>query len=482
MQTFLIYLFKSTAIAAVFFGYYWLFLKDRRLNKFNRFYLIATVLISLIVPFIHFEWYHVTRSYNDSIFTVLQVMVSEPGEETTGVQHGSFFDINFFAACAYAFVSINLLVLLLLKIRCIYKLKRTGDKAQRDGTDIIYTTYRQAPFSFMNTVFWKRDIEMDSTEGRLIWEHELAHVRQRHTMDKLFLQVVACLLWANPFYWLISKEMSQIHEFLADEDAIKDDNIESLAFMILRSRYSRTLINVIQPFFHSPIKRRLSMLGQTNNTRYAAVRKLMLLPMLFAAVALISFKIVDTSPVKSKTPINIVLDAGHGGSDIGATGVNGLQEKDLSLRLVQKIKELAGQYNISVTLTRRGDENARLAERVMVSNNNPMSLFVSLHVNKNEDGVKTPDYQVYISDKNKAAEQSRVLASAMIAAMQKGGVHAVLTQKHLVVLNESESPAILIECGNIDDAKEMELLTNKDKQDKFCREILSGIVNYVNSK
>lgn len=482
MQAFLIYLLKSIAIAAAFSGYYWLFLKGKRMNRFNRFYLIISVAISLVVPLIHLEWYQVTSPRSDSMFTLLKVMTAEAGEEMAVQQHSSHLELNVFITSAYALVSICLLTLLVLKINSILRLGRKGIKGQHEGTAIIYTRSEKAPFSFMNTVFWKEDIDIDSPEGVMIWQHETAHIRQRHTLDKLFLQLVACLFWLNPFYWIIANELSHIHEFLADEDAIKDSDTESLAYMILRSRYSKALMNVIQPFFHSPIKRRLSMLRQTSSTRFNTVRKLMIVPMLFASFLLISFRVVDTSLLKSKRPVHIVLDAGHGGSDIGGTGLNGLQEKDLNLQLAQKIKELAGQYNISVTMTRSGDANATLAERVMKSNSGRSVLFLSLHVNKNEPGTKAPDYQVYISEKNRVAEESRVLASAMIAAMAKGGVHATLSQKHLVVLNDAQSPAILIECGNIDNEQEMALLTDKYKQEQFCRNILSGIVYYANSK
>jgi N-acetylmuramoyl-L-alanine amidase len=123
-----------------------------------------------------------------------------------------------------------------------------------------------------------------------------------------------------------------------------------------------------------------------------------------------------------------------------------------------------------------------LEDRVALSNKETPDVFISVHVNKHEAGEKMPDYQVYVSDKSPKLAESEVFASAMISSLQAADVKPVLSQKHLWVLTANDAPAILIECGDIDNAKQMALLTDDRKQEQLCRNILSGVVRYVNSK
>jgi N-acetylmuramoyl-L-alanine amidase len=77
----------------------------------------------------------------------------------------------------------------------------------------------------------------------------------------------------------------------------------------------------------------------------------------------------------------IVLDAGHGGHDSGATG-NGLREKDLCLDIVKRIERQLKQYEgANVRLTRSNDTFVTLTERANIANNFNADLFVSVHIN-----------------------------------------------------------------------------------------------------
>jgi len=482
MEAFLIFVLKSAVTAGILFVYYRLFLKDRKMNRYNRFYLLTSVVLSLVIPLLHLQWYSVAPAERDVAFKVLQVLNSESGDEVTTKGTSSLFTIENIFIALYTLAGVILMGMLAAKIRWIYRLKAKGIVAHEQGFDLIKTKDNKAPFSFMNNLFWREDIDMQTEGGLQILKHELTHIQQKHTLDKLFMQVVASALWLNPFYWVILRELSNIHEFMADEAAVEQENTKAFALMILQSHYSRTMINIIQPFFYSPIKRRLNMLSRSNKTSYAKLRRLMLLPVLCVPVLLFSFKVNNVSASKAKKKALVIVDAGHGGSDAGCSGVNGLKEKNLTLALTEKLVALSDQYNLEVASTRKKDNNMALENRVDISNSVPADLFISIHVNKHADGKKAPDYLVYVSDKNNQFRESRVFASAMISSLQGAGIKPELSQKPLGVLTDNRAPAILIECGDIDNAKQMALLTNEAKQEQFCRNILSGVVRYVNSK
>lgn len=482
MDTFFLFLFKSTVAAGIFFTYYWLFLKDRKLNRFNRFYLLASSGVSLVMPLLHFEWYRIASTQSDMTVKVLQVLNSEGGEEAAVSSSSSLFTAQNIAVGVYVLAVIAVLGILIAKVRWVYKLKYNSVVSNEQGFKLILTENGRAPFSFLDNLFWRPDIDMNTETGRQILTHELTHIRERHTLDKLFVQAVAAVLWLNPFYWLILRELSNIHEFIADGAALEREDTEAFAAMILHSHYHRTLINVIQPFFNSPIKRRLAMLSKPNKTNYSGLRRFMLLPLLCVPLLLFSFKINDANVVKAKKRAVVIVDAGHGGNDIGGKGVNGLKEKDLTLAMTEKLAALSGQYNLEVASTRKGDHNMPLEERVALTNKETPDVFISVHVNKHEAGEAAPDYQVYVSDKSPKLAESEMFASAMISSLQAAGVKPVLSQKHLWVLTGNTAPAILIECGDINNATQMARLTDDKKQEQLCRNILSGIVRYVNSR
>lgn len=482
MQAFFLFLFKSIVTAGIFFAYYWLFLKDRKLNRFNRFYLLASVGLSLVVPLLHFEWYRIASTQSDMTFKVLQVLNAEGGEETVVKSSSSLFTVQNMAIAIYALAGITVLGILIAKVWWVYQLKHNNVVSNEQGFKLILTENCRAPFSFLNNLFWRSDIDMNTETGRQILTHELTHIREQHTLDKLFVQVVAAVLWLNPFYWLVLRELSNIHEFIADEAALQEEDTEAFAVMILQSHYHRTLINVIQPFFYSPIKRRLAMLTQPKKTNYSRLRRLLFLPVCCVPLFLFSFRVVDAPAEKAKHKARIIVDAGHGGDDAGGTGVNGLKEKDLTLALTEKLMALSGQYNLEMASTRTDDHSITLEKRVDISNRESPDLFISVHVNKQGSEQKPADYEVYVSEKNGQFAESKEFASAMISSLQAEGLTPQLGQRHLAVLTYNSAPAILIECGDIDNARQMALLTDKKKQEQFCRNILKGVVRYVNSR
>lgn len=104
------------------------------------------------------------------------------------------------------------------------------------------------------------------------------------------------------------------------------------------------------------------MLKQKTKTRYANLRKALMLPIITLPVLLLSFKRSHDAPNPLPTTANIILilDAGHGGDDMGAISTYNVAEKDLNLRICRKMQQLATEYNISVVLTRENDQQLTL--------------------------------------------------------------------------------------------------------------------------
>ena len=186
----------------------------------------------------------------------------------------------------------------------------------------------------------------------------------------------------------------------------------------------------------------------------------------------------------------VVLDAGHGGADCGAIGKNGALEKSLNLIFAETLASLFREAGVNVVMTRRGDalvlkageENAPsrkacdLKNRAEIANNIEGALLVSIHMNSFPE-EKYNGFEVYYSLNT---PQSRLYAEA---------IHAKVKEKHepdnrrrakgsdsIYLLNHSENPAVLIECGFLSNAADAAKLSDKDYQKELCFSIFCAIM------
>jgi hypothetical protein len=160
-----------------------------------------------------------------------------------------------------------------------------------DEYHFIQTDVDNAPFSFLNNLFWKQSIDLNTAYGQRIFTHELTHIKQKHTWDRIFCQLVSSIVWFNPFYWLIQKELQTIHEFIADKASVGEAGAEEFAKMLLQTQYDTHFFNPVHTFFYSSIKRRLFMLTTSSQTKFSYARRIMALPLLIVAIGIFSFKV-----------------------------------------------------------------------------------------------------------------------------------------------------------------------------------------------
>ena len=286
-QIVITYILKTILISGIFLAYYWIALRDKKFHYYNRFYLLTASIMSLIVPFINFDWFIVEEPsliYRSSEF--MQFVLPT----TTGYT-GIHLDWSDYILVFAGIITIVLLGMLFVHITKIQFLKRKSEVTQMDGFDFINTNEENAPFSFLNNLFWKQSISLKEEGGQQIFKHEITHIQQKHTWDRIYSQIITSIFWMNPFNWIIQKELVTIHEFIADESAVGDSNVEAFAKMLLQTHYGNHFLNPTHQFFYSSIKRRLTMLTKSTNTKYSYLRRVMVFPILIATVFLVSIKV-----------------------------------------------------------------------------------------------------------------------------------------------------------------------------------------------
>ncbi len=490
MQTLLVYLLKATVYSGILFSYYYVALRNKRFHYYNRFYLLMSVALSLFLPFVNLEVW-TWRSQNEQVIQMMNVMLVNSSEVST---EGSRFYLSpetivFTGAC---FVSVCLLLFLAFSIIKIFRFKRNYPSEKIDAINFITTDLHQAPFSFFNNLFWKNTIDISDITGRQILRHEMTHIQHKHSCDKVFMRIVTAVFWLNPFYWLMQKELSMIHEFIADEKAIENKDAEAFALMLLQSQYAKAIFSPAQSFHYSPIKRRLLMLTTSKKPSFSYARRILVLPLLAATVLLFAFKMRETKNITLShvnAPFVLVVDAGHGGSDKGAPGANNALEKSISLSIAKKIQQLAPEYGITVAMTRTDDATVSFEDRLNFIKSRQPDAFISIHINATaEKQTSKNEVEVYITrDEAKSSyNKSRLLGSGLLQALQNNfPIIDTLQQRKnhgIFIIDQNPYPAAIIECGYMNNAESVKQLTNDNKVETLARDILQGVVNFSNAK
>ncbi|WP_407481398.1 M56 family metallopeptidase [Elizabethkingia meningoseptica] len=270
----LLYLGKMLVCSTIMWAYYLLFLKDKTFHHYNRFYLLATIAMSIFLPLLKVEYF--TIETDNRLFLLLQSFnVQEEANTGHSVNWKSILIYTLLCASAILVIRLLIGIFKILRMKHLYKGK------EWEGIRFYLTDLHDAPFSFFKNLFWKSSIEIESDLGKQILKHEMVHIEQKHSWDKLFVEFVQAIFWFNPIFYWIKKELFLIHEYLADKKAVKQNDTKAFAQMLLASNFSGTHLPATSPFLSSNLKKRLQMITKPHYTKFSYARRVMALPVLF---------------------------------------------------------------------------------------------------------------------------------------------------------------------------------------------------------
>lgn len=524
------YFLQVIVCSAIMMGYYWIALRNKKFHQYNRFYLLAVVLFSWTVPLIKIQW-PATYTNRQQVIHFLSVVADNNSEmEAIVGSRGFHWSMERIAGLAYLLTAAVLFLFLIRAFYRIYVLLKTNSCRQVGDILLIITRAKGTPFSFFRYIFWNEEIDIRSASGKQILQHELTHVQQKHSVDKLLIQLMLIPGWFNPFFWLLKKEMDMIHEFIADKKAVQDGDTAALAQMLLTAVYPKHRFDLTHPFFFSPIKRRLQMLTNHTNPRFSYIRRLVILPLLAVVIVLFAFRskeyrakhpisvknvlesvindvqasqqtgvtikdidLDNMAPMRLSKTYRIVINPGHGGTDLGARGADGTTESALTLELAKKLKEKNTNPQLDIVLTRNADEFHTVMQVAEKTNTLSPDLFVSIHVNSaapiRKNG-KTIGYsqqkgaEIFVADKAKAFdyEKSYQLANWIGNFINQSGTSfkgIKSRSKGIYVLQAVKCPAVLVETGYITHREEAALLKSTAYQEKMASAILHACEQYL---
>jgi len=281
MNTILIYLLKVNIAIALFYIFYRLFFARDTFWKTRRLYLIASIIVSFIYPFLSIENWLQSQKPIQTIVTTYHAL---PEYTVNAQQTASNFNWLELALYVYLVVVAVLVIRLFVQLISILKIKLKSEKSILRGVEVNIVAKNITPFSFFNEIYLNPSIHQ-SHELEQILTHELTHVRQRHSVDVLLSELLCCVFWINPFVWLVKKEIRQNLEFLADNFVIESGyDTKSYQYNLLQLSFQNRELILTNKFNVLPLKKRIKMMNQQKSSKTGLLKYLLVIPLATALV------------------------------------------------------------------------------------------------------------------------------------------------------------------------------------------------------
>lgn len=189
----------------------------------------------------------------------------------------------------------------------------------------------------------------------------------------------------------------------------------------------------------------------------------------------------------------IIIDAGHGGFDGGASAADGTVEKDINLQISQKVCALLKISGYDVIMTRNDDtgteddeqeaiakrKKSDLSNRLKLMKENPDAIFVSIHLNKFTTSAASGAQVFYTKNYSDAYKLANCVQSSIKTLLQPENARVVKQgTSSTYLLKNAATPAIIVECGFLSNKQELEKLKQNDYQSQMAFAIVSGIMEF----
>ena len=360
-----IYILEVIVCSGLLLAFYQLLLVRKIPYRACRRYLLLSALASVVIPALRLPILPARTVYLQIPVGAEPAGVSPAATAPAAAGAAAAFPWEGVLAALYAGIALLLLVILL---RCLFKIERLR-KTSRLTPLPEYTLAEhprvQSPFSFWRTIFLRAEERPDAGQREMIVAHEAAHVRHRHSRDKVALGLIKALFWFNPFFWMMERMLTEVQEYEADEEVLRAGyNIDSYRLAIFKQLFGY-YPDLTSGLSHSITKKRFTMMNQAPRGSLSWLRLGAALPifagLLFAFGA--TARPVSPAPqgpdqaqtVQEDTPPTIDITIPADGSQ--QVLVNG-QPVALA-ELGQRVNALRGDAQ-SVTVNLKGDPKASI--------------------------------------------------------------------------------------------------------------------------
>jgi hypothetical protein len=303
------YLLKINILIVAFFLFYILLLRPTTFFRSNRWFLLAGLILSVILPFVVLTNYQYYQPLDLQNFTI---QYSEAPATIEQKQHTSFNYVPYL----FGIYAIGVIALVIRSGISLMSVITLISRSKQHAQHIIYSNKTNAAFSFFHFIVVNPE-KFTQEELKLVLEHEQIHVKQWHSLDVVVAHLFVVLLWFNPFVWLYKKAIQENLEYITDSEVIK----RSKSRTIYQKLLLKTSLPDLQPifsntFYKSSIKNRIVMLNKKKSHQLLQLKYALLIPAIAVFLISMNTKTVyvpvkndrNTEVTSAQKDIRIVFD------------------------------------------------------------------------------------------------------------------------------------------------------------------------------
>lgn len=320
------YLIKITLCWSISYAGYAALLRHTTFFQLNRFFLLGTFILSLLIPLLPWAtvlpWLY-TNPESPAVY-MLPVMSAAPENIQALVQAAAprtpvWQQVLWSMYALGAFLFVFRLGLALWKL---WAWRKQGQKEFYPEFCLVHTEKTAMPFSFFRWLYWPSQMEAGEPESRQILEHEIAHIRQWHSLDLFIVEAVSALLWFHPLPRMYGIALRNVHEYLADKAALRKGSRKGYGRLLIRQALMGNTFPLVHNFSPAQLKKRIKMMTTHQTRPGALLRYALLLPLPLLAGAWFAkrtpalpqetpatYVSSDSTPVKQ---LNSIVVVGYG--------------------------------------------------------------------------------------------------------------------------------------------------------------------------
>jgi TonB family protein len=261
------YIIMVNLCIIVLLGFYIIFLKKETFFQLNRAYLLCSLAASFILPVIQTGWAEQLNITRQLKYTFQAEPITIFANSPVTRDHITFSTIVLFIYLAGIVILSAILFIRLLAVR-----------------RMIVSSDASSSFSFFKKIY----LGNQSTD-KLIYEHEKIHAAQWHSADIILMEIVLIFNWFNPAVYFFRKELKNVHEFIADEGALKSaGSKKDYALLLLSQTFETPINNLVNTFFNQNLLKQRIMMIQKNKSQKNVLLKYLLAAPLFMLMIILS--------------------------------------------------------------------------------------------------------------------------------------------------------------------------------------------------
>lgn len=203
---------------------------------------------------------------------------------------------------------------------------------------------------------------------------------------------------------------------------------------------------------------------------------------------------IAVSTQASHSSPTIILDAGHGGIDSGCVSINGVEEKDINLSIILKLRDMLEVSGYEVVMTRDSDRSIHdagiqglgkqklsdMKNRLAIINSYDNGIFISVHQNQFTDSRYSGAQMFYPESDGRSEQLASILQSKFVEYLQPSNERETKPiGDEIYLLYNASCPRVMAECGFLSNPEEAELLEDEEYQAKVAFVLYSGICEYI---